>query len=111
MDRPDLIAFVLARHDLDVDPEWVAEGWSTLVAGELARSVQRSIDAADRPAVAHAFETMRLAWRDGDHGVRNDVVISFLRHLDLADGKVPRAWARDLMPPMIRAPFEHYMEQ
>lgn len=107
MDRAAFIAWMVSRHD-GLDPEWAAEGWSTLVAGDLARSVQRSIDAGDREAVVHAFETVRLAWRDGDDGVRNDVVVSCLRRLDLTDGRARRAWARDLLPPVLQVALASY---
>ncbi|HEX7135727.1 MAG TPA: hypothetical protein VF228_24325 [Iamia sp.] len=110
MDATAFVAWVASRHD-DIDPDWVADANPTLVAGDLARSLRASIDAGDRGAVARGFETLRTAWLDGDDRVENTIVISCLSRVNFTDGKVPRAWARDLLPPVLRIELDNYEAQ
>ena len=82
------------RKDLD------QEGWAGflyLETGSFARYAQHAIDEHDTALVRRCFDFADRAARDGDDQVQNAIGVSFLEHLNLQDGKVPREWAWELL--------------
>jgi hypothetical protein len=74
--------------------------------GCFARYVQRQIDAGNRAELARCYELLRKLMLYGNADVQNAVGVSVLEHLSTRDGKVPRQWALDAMPPVLRQCYE-----
>lgn len=70
------------------------------------RHVRAAIDAGDRLEVRRAFETARRFYLHGDGDVSNAIGVAFLEHLNLEDGRRPRAWARGLLPSPLAAALD-----
>jgi hypothetical protein len=90
----------------DLVDELDDETWRGLLHVEMgcfARYTMAAVDSGDRAAVTKCFHFARRAWTDGDHDVQNALAVSYLEHLNFADGKVPREWAFSLLAPALRA--------
>jgi hypothetical protein len=104
MDALAFVAHVGARHPdiadevgaLDAAPN------ATLAAGALARLTRRAIDAGERPTVSACFDTVLVAWDEGDNSVQNSIGLSYLRNLNFKDGRVRREWAWQLLHPRLQ---------
>lgn len=71
--------------------------------GQFAVSCRHAVDVGDRDLVKQYFEFARRAWMSGDNEVQNALGVAFIEHLNFVDGKVPRRWAFDLLPPVLQA--------
>lgn len=88
------------REDLDQE-DWT--GLLYLEARAFARHAQQGIDEHDEVLVRRFFEFADCAARHGDDQVQNAIGVAFLEHLNLQDGKVPRAWAWELLTSRLQA--------
>lgn len=91
------------KHDL------LDETWSGLLhpqMGCFARYAQDAIDGGDRGTVRRCFELAEHFLREGNADVQNAVAVSFLEHLNFEDRERARAWARDLLPLLLRQELE-----
>jgi hypothetical protein len=60
--------------------------------------VQKLVDDRDEIRTVQAFQFADRIGRNGNGDVVNALVVSFLEHLNLEDGKAQRSWAKGLMP-------------
>ncbi len=60
--------------------------------------IQDAIESQDHATVIKAFQLCDQFLQGGNSNLVNAVAVSLLEHLNLEDGKVPRAWAHALMP-------------
>jgi hypothetical protein len=67
--------------------------------------VQKLVDGRDEKRVLQAFQFADHIGRSGNGDVVNALVVSFLEHLNLEDGKAQRSWAKGLMPPDLAREF------
>jgi len=91
----------------DLVDELDDETWCGLLhveTGCFARYTMTALDSGDRPKVKRCFDFARHAWMNGD---QNALGVSYLEHLNFADGKAPRSWAFALLAP----PLRHAAEQ
>ena len=86
-------------HELD-SPELA--GLLHIQFGCLARLTRRAVDDGDRALVAKSLDFARRAALHGDDDVTNAVGVSFLEHLNFADGSIRRRWAFRLLSPSLR---------
>ena len=102
MDAADFTALVRSRHPALAAEVDEADPNPTLAAGALARLTQRAIDDGDGAAVRACLATALAAWDEGDDRVQNAVGLSYVRRLNLTDGRHTRAWAWAELPPRLR---------
>jgi hypothetical protein len=84
----------------ELAPELDDETWRGLLhieTGCFARYTQDAIDRQDQQEVARCTEFALVAWSQGSSEVQNALGVSFLEHLNFADGKKPRQWAFDVI--------------
>ena len=74
--------------------------------GCFAEYVQVQIDSGNRAELVRCYELLRKLMLYGDTEVQNAVGVSVLEHLSTRDGKVPRQWALEVMPPVLRQSYE-----
>jgi len=67
--------------------------------------VQGLIDSGDKEEVIKAFKIAERHFLNGNCDLVNAVAVSFLEHLDFADGKYRRKWAYDLLPKSMRKTY------
>jgi hypothetical protein len=103
VDAAAFVALVRSRHPALAGEIDDPAPNPTLAAGALARLTQRAIDGGDRPAVRACLATALTAWDEGDDRVQNAVGLSYVRRLDLTDGRHARAWAWSEVPSRLRA--------
>jgi hypothetical protein len=60
--------------------------------------VQELVDRRDETGTLKAFQFAERIAKTGNGDLVNALAVSFLEHLNLEDGKVPRSWAKALMP-------------
>ncbi len=60
--------------------------------------VQGLVDSHDERGVLQAFQFAERIANTGNSDLANALVVSFLEHLDLKDGRVARSWAGAMMP-------------
>ena len=56
------------------------------------------MDRRDETGTLTAFQFAERIAKTGNGDLVNALAVSFLEHLNLEDGKVPRSWAKALMP-------------
>jgi hypothetical protein len=76
------------------------------IAGWFSRYTQSTIDADDREMTARCFQFAAVAFRDSDQYVRNAIVVSYLRPLELTE----HVWAHQIMPPELRMVYREVRE-
>lgn len=103
MDAAAFVALVRSRHPALAGDGDGPDPNPTLAAGALARLTQRAIDDGDRAAVQACLATALAAWDEGDDRVQNAVGLSYIRRLNLTDGRHARAWAWAEVPARLRA--------
>jgi hypothetical protein len=72
--------------------------------------VQRLVDGRDEKKTLQAFQFAERLGRDGNNDLKNALAVSFLEHLNLNDAKVPRSWARALMPSSLAQQYASALE-
>ena len=60
--------------------------------------VQGLVDRHDETGTLKAFQFAERIAKTGNGDLVNALAVSFLEHLNLQDGKIPRSWAKALMP-------------
>ena len=93
-------AYPAIREDLE-EEAWA--GLTTLEVSCFARYTQAQIDSGHRTEVTRCFETARELFLQGDADVSNAICVSYLEHLNFADGKAKRAWATAPLPDALRS--------
>lgn len=93
----------------ELAPTLDQEEWRGLLhveTGRFASYCREAIDAGDRNLVEKCYSFARGAAIAGGDDVQNAIGVSFIEHLNFRDGKVPRRWAYDLLPPRLKADAE-----
>ena len=73
--------------------------------------INHQIDKGDRDTVAKCYEIADHYLKNGNTALVNAIHVSLLEHLNLADGKVKRRWAWDIMPDGLRQGYNWIMAQ
>jgi len=108
VDRADVVATLL-REFPSLTEELADETWAGLLHLEVAcfsHYTQQQIEVGNRSELARCYWVATTFLTDGDAAVRNAIYVSYLEHLNFEDGKRPRRWAKDLMPPRLRVGYE-----
>jgi hypothetical protein len=108
VDRADVVAILLKEFPTLAN-ELTDETWAGLVhleVGCFSYYTQQQIESGSRAELARCYWAATKFLMDGDDAVRNAIYVSFLEHLNFEDGKRPRRWAKDAMPPRLRAGYE-----
>lgn len=82
--------------------------------GEFRRLTQQFIDSGNEQAVAKCFSLANKFLVDGRSNLRNAITVSYLEDLEFEDGKVRRAWSKELLTPALvkeLADLEAYLDQ
>ena len=87
----------------ELNQQW---GLLHLEIGVFCTFVRDRIDIGDNEAVQKAFTLADKYLREGNSSMVNAITVSFLEALNLEDGRVPRAWARKLLPPTLSKRLE-----
>ncbi len=74
------------------------------------RFVQMSIDSGDKDTLVTALRIADRFLQNGNGQMVNALTVSFLEHLNFEDGKVPRRWAWDRMPPALKEQYQAIMK-
>jgi hypothetical protein len=107
-----MVAALLSEFP-SIEADLLDKTWSGLLhpqMGCFARYVQTHIDAGDRLCVTRCFALADRFLREGNSELRNAVAVSFLEHLNFADGKRKRAWAREFLSARLRDEIERLEE-
>ena len=67
--------------------------------------VQELIDGGETSQVITAFQLAERHFLNGNSDLINAVAVSFLEHLNFANGKQKRKWAYDLLPKSMRSTY------
>ncbi len=95
-----LAEFPSLQSELSED---ICAGLLHVETGCFARHTQAAIDNHDTVELRRCFDFATAAFRDADSAVKNAMYVSYLEHLNFEDGKVQRAWALTMMPPILKA--------
>ena len=99
IDRETMVE-ILIKEFPDIEADITDETWAGLTHLEVssfARYTQHQIDNKDDSELIRCFEIARRLMLEGDDTLQNAMQVSFLEHLNLRDGKIPRRWALDMM--------------
>lgn len=88
----------------------IVEGLLHLQIAEFSRLAQRRIDDGNRPGFKRVCELFRVLFLNGAPDLVNALNVSFLEHLNFANGKSNRAWAYQAMPELMRKAFDDMAE-
>ncbi len=94
-------AFPRLRNDLNQE-----DGLLHLEIGVFMRFVQTLIDTGDQDALVTALRIADRFLQNGNGQMVNALTVSFLEHLNFEDGKVPRRWAWECMPPALKERYQ-----
>ena len=103
----------IERELPDLSAELHDDTWDGLLHLQIAvlcRRTQVAIDEGDRPLLLLICRLVVELLDSGGAEVVNALHVSFLEHLNLEDGKQRRRWAREAMPPRMRAALEEITE-
>jgi hypothetical protein len=68
--------------------------------------VQEQINVGNRENVIKAFQIVERHFKNGNGDLVNAIGVSFLEHLDLGLAKGSPSWAVDVLPVILRQPYE-----
>ncbi len=106
LDRQQLVDTLIDAFP-DIRDDITDDTWSGLVHLEVScftRYTQAQIDAENRSELRRCFELARQFMLHGDSIVVNAMHVSYLEHLNTANGRVRRSWALAAMPePLLSA--------
>jgi len=100
IDRKTMVE-ILIREFPDIEEDITDETWAGLThleTSSFARYTQYQVENRNESELKRCFEIARKLMLDGDESIQNAMHVSYLEHLNLKDGKVPRGWVLDLMP-------------
>ena len=107
-DSKTSIEYIESRFP-ELSEELHEETWDGLLHLQMAvysRRAQRVIDDGDRDGWQQIAQVFLDLWRDCTPDVENALNVSFLEHLNFADGKKSRSWAYQTMPSTMREAWD-----
>lgn len=102
---PDDYMSELRQRFPELAPTLDQEEWRGLLhveTGLFAAFCREAIDTGNRDLLEKCYLFARQSAVDGTDEVQNAIGVSFVEHLNFRDGKVPRRWAYDLLPPRLK---------
>ena len=100
IDREKMVELLIEEFP-EIEEDITDETWAGLVhleASSFARHTQKTVDNRDEAQLKKCYAIARRLVLEGDDSVKNAMHVSYLEHLNLRDGKIPRSWALELMP-------------
>ena len=73
-----------------------------------ATYTQEQIHNVNKKELKKCFEVARKCLLNGDQEVKNALVVSYLAHLNFADQKKIRSWAKTLLPELLKKELNQY---
>jgi len=92
------------------DPVNQQYGLLHLEMSEFCHFTQAAIDGGNRDDVISCFQIAEKYVRYGNSSLVNAFAVSYLEHLNFNDGKVPRSWAKRLLPTAVRELYDGVMD-
>ena len=86
--------------------EETIEGLLHCQIGEFSRFAQTKIDKQDRESFQRVCQLFVELFADAEPQLENALNVSFLEHLNYADGDISRSWGYRLMPAKMRQAFD-----